>query len=141
MCLVTDSHSMLVGWRKFFSRLLNTRGFIHVRQTETPTAEPLVSEPSAFEVEMTIEKLKRYKSLGTDKIPSELFKAGSRKIGSEFHEHFTLFGTRRNCLRSGRSRSLYLLIRWAIPQTVVIIGAYHFSQLHTKFYSTSCCQS
>ena len=40
-----------------------------------------------------------------------------------------LFGIRRNCLRSGRSRSLYLSIRRAIKQTVVIIGAYHFCQL------------
>jgi hypothetical protein len=30
------------------------------------TAEPLAPEPSAFEVEMAIEKLKRYKSPGTD---------------------------------------------------------------------------
>jgi len=29
---------------------------------------------------------------------------------------------------------LYLSIRWAIKQIVVIIGAYHFCQLCTKFY-------
>ena len=40
-----------------------------------------------------------------------------------------LFGIRKNCLRSGRSRSLYLSIRRAIKQIVVIIGAYHFCQL------------
>jgi len=27
-----------------------------------------------------------------------------------------------------------------ITQTVVIIGVYHFCQLHTKIYPTSCCQ-
>jgi len=31
-----------------------------------------------------------------------------------------LFGIRMNCLRIGRSRSLYLFIRRAIKQTVVI---------------------
>ena len=51
-----------------------------------------------------------------------------------------LFGTRRNCLRSGRSRSLYPSIKRAIKQTVVIIEAYHFCQLRKKFYPASCCQ-
>ena len=51
-----------------------------------------------------------------------------------------LFGIRRNCLRSGRSRSLYLSIRRTIEQIVVIIGAYHFCQLRTKCYPTSCSQ-
>jgi hypothetical protein len=35
-----------------------------------------VPEPSAFEVEMAIEKLKRRKSPGTDQIPEKLIKAG-----------------------------------------------------------------
>jgi hypothetical protein len=46
-------------------------------------AEPLVPESSAFEVEMAIGKLKRYKSPGTDQIPAELIKAGGSKICSE----------------------------------------------------------
>ena len=52
-----------------------------------------------------------------------------------------LFGIRRNCLRSGRSRSVYLSIRRALEHIVLIIGAYTFCQLHTKFYPTSCCQT
>jgi hypothetical protein len=47
-----------------------------IRQTEIYTAEPLVPEPSAFEIEMAIERLNRHKSLGTDQIPAELFNAG-----------------------------------------------------------------
>jgi hypothetical protein len=43
-----------------------------------------------------------------------------------------LFGIRMNCLRSG-SPSLFLFIRRVIKQTVVIIEAYHFCLLHTKF--------
>jgi len=42
-----------------------------------------VPEPSAFDVEMAIEKLKRHKSPGIDQIPAELIKAGDRKIRSE----------------------------------------------------------
>jgi hypothetical protein len=51
-----------------------------------------------------------------------------------------LFGIKRNCLRSGRSQSLYLFIRMVIKQIAVIIEAYHFCQPHTKFYTTSFCQ-
>jgi len=57
-----------------------------VRQTEIHTAEPLVSEPSAFEVELAIEKLKRHKSPGIVQITSELIKAGGRTICSEIHK-------------------------------------------------------
>jgi hypothetical protein len=45
-----------------------------------------VPEPSAFEVEMAIEKLKRHKSPGIDQIPAELIKAGGRIIQSEIHK-------------------------------------------------------
>jgi hypothetical protein len=38
------------------------------------TAEPLIPKPT-FKVEITIGKLKRYKSPGTDHIPTELIQA------------------------------------------------------------------
>ena len=60
-----------------------------VRQREIHTAEQLVSEPSACEVEMAIEKLKGYISPGTDQIPTELIKEGGRTIRSEFHKLIT----------------------------------------------------
>ena len=69
-----------------FSQLQNVHGVNDVRQTEIQTAEPLVPEPSAFGVELATEKLKRHKSPGTDQIPAELIKAGSRKIRSEIHK-------------------------------------------------------
>jgi len=47
-----------------------------VSQTEIHTAEPLFPEPSAFEVEMAIDKRKRHKSLGIYQIPAALIKAG-----------------------------------------------------------------
>jgi hypothetical protein len=63
--LVTDCHSILAS---------------DVTQTEKHTAEPLMSVPSAFEVEMAIEKIKRHKSPGIDHIPAELVKARGKTI-------------------------------------------------------------
>jgi hypothetical protein len=61
-------------------------GVKDIRQTEIHTAEPLGPEPSAFEVELAVEKLKRHKSPGIDQIPAELVKAGGRTIHSEIHK-------------------------------------------------------
>jgi len=66
--MVTESHSILVRRKNQFSQLLNVYGVDDVRQTEIHTAEPLVPEPSAFEVELTIEKLKIQKSSGIDQV-------------------------------------------------------------------------
>jgi len=76
--LVTDSHSIFARWRNHFSQLFNVHGVNNVRQTEIHTAEPLVTEPSAFEVEMVIDELKRHKSSGIDQIPADLIKLGGR---------------------------------------------------------------
>jgi len=75
--LVTDSHSILARWKNHFSQLLNVHGVSDVRQTEIHTTEPLVPEPSIYEIEMATGKLKRHKSPGIDQIPTELIKAGS----------------------------------------------------------------
>jgi hypothetical protein len=57
-----------------------------VRHSQVHTAEPLVPQPSAFEVEMAIEKLKIHKSPGIDQSPAKLIKAGGRIIRSEVHK-------------------------------------------------------
>jgi hypothetical protein len=64
---------------------LNIHGVHDRRQTEIHTAEPLMPEPSAFEVELAIEKLKSHKSPGIDWIPAELIKKGCRTIRSYIH--------------------------------------------------------
>jgi hypothetical protein len=84
--LVADSHSILARWRNHFSHLFNIHRVNDLRQTEVHTAEPLVPESGAFEVEMAIEKLKRYKSPGIYQIPAELIKAGGRIIRSDIHK-------------------------------------------------------
>ena len=68
--VVADSHSILTRWRNYFSQLLNVHGVNEIGQAETNTAEPLVPEPSFFELELAIEKLKNYKSPGIDQIPA-----------------------------------------------------------------------
>jgi hypothetical protein len=50
------------------------------------TTEPLVPEPSCFEVEVPIVTVKRYKSPGFDQFPAELIQAGSNTLQSEVHE-------------------------------------------------------
>jgi hypothetical protein len=45
-------------WRIYFSHILSVIGVNDVRQTEIHSAEPLLPEPSAFEVDITMEKLK-----------------------------------------------------------------------------------
>ena len=65
---------------------LNVHGINDVRQTETHTAEPLIPEPSASELELAIEKLKIHKSPGTYQIPAKLIKAGGGTIRCEIHK-------------------------------------------------------
>jgi hypothetical protein len=84
--LITDSHSILARWRNHSSQLFNVHGVSNIRQTEIYAAEPLVPEPSAFEFELAIEKLKSHKSPGNDQVPAELIKAGSRTIHYEIHK-------------------------------------------------------
>ena len=134
--LVADFHSILAACRKHFSQLLNVGEVNDVRHT----AEPLVPEPSTFEVELALEKLKSYKSPGIDQNPAELIKAGGRTIRYETHKRNSIWN-KEEFLRSGRSRLLYLSLRKAIKQIVVIIGAYHFCPLRTKLYPTSYCQA
>jgi len=67
---------------------LNVHGVNEVRQTEIHTAEPLVTEPSAFEFEMAIEKLQRHKSSASDQIPAELIKARGSQLRTEFYPTF-----------------------------------------------------
>ena len=56
--LVADSQIIVARWRKVSSLLFNVHGVKDVRQAEIHTAEPLVSEPSAAEFELAIDKLK-----------------------------------------------------------------------------------
>jgi hypothetical protein len=73
-------------WRKYFSQLLNVYAVNNIKETELHTAEPLVPQPTAFEVELAIEKLKSNISPDIDQIPAELIKAVGGKILPEIHK-------------------------------------------------------
>ena len=81
--MVADSHSILARWRNHYSQILNILGVNDIRQEEIHTAEPLVPEPSAFDVELTIGSLTSHKSPDVNQIPAEVIKAGGRTIRSE----------------------------------------------------------
>jgi hypothetical protein len=84
--VIADSQSIMARWRNYFSQLLNVHGVEDDGQVQIHTAEPLVSEPSAFEVELAIEKLKSHKSPGVDQIPADLIKAGGGTISGTIHK-------------------------------------------------------
>jgi hypothetical protein len=60
---------------------LNVHRVSDVRQIEIHTAEPLVLDPSAFEVEIAIAKLKRYKSPCSDHFCHKLFEQEVKHYG------------------------------------------------------------
>ena len=78
--MVSDLHNVLARWRNLFSHLLNVHVVNDVRQTEIHKVEPLVSERSAFEIDMAIEELKRHKSPSTDSILAEMIKVGGKQF-------------------------------------------------------------
>jgi hypothetical protein len=79
MCdLLAYPQKNLTRWKNYFCQLLNVQGPGGIRQTEIPTAEPFVPEPSAAEDEVAIRKKKRYKAPGSDQIPAELIQAGGK---------------------------------------------------------------
>jgi hypothetical protein len=53
-------------------------------------AEPFLQQPSTSEVDITMDKLKRYKLSGSDHIPAELIQAGGETLHSEIHKLFML---------------------------------------------------
>ena len=55
--LVANSRSIIARWRNYFSNILNVHGVSEVRRAEIHTAERLVPEPRALEVDLAIEKL------------------------------------------------------------------------------------
>jgi hypothetical protein len=103
-------------WKSHFS-VINVHRFTNVRQIETHRTEPLVPE-----VEISIAKLKRYKSPGSDQTPAEITHAAGEILCSRFHNSIVLSGVRKNCLINGRSLLLYQFTSRAIKLTAVITG-------------------
>jgi hypothetical protein len=137
--LFANSHSILARYRNHFSQPWNIHGVKDVRQTEIPTAELLVPEPSVFEVELAIEKLKSHKSPGTDRSLPEMIKVGCRTIHSEIHKLISIRNNEE--LSEGCRDSIILPIYKKGDKTDCSnYRAYNFCQLRTKFCTTSYCQ-
>jgi hypothetical protein len=119
---------------------LNVHGVNDVRQTEIQTAQPLVPEDNAVEFEMATKKLKSHKPSDINQKQAELIQAGGRAIISEIHTLIDSIWNKEELPEEWKESIivLYLFIR-AIKHTVMILKAYHFCQLHIKFYPTFFC--
>jgi hypothetical protein len=84
--LLANSHNILHRWKDYIFQLLNVHMLSDIRQIEIHIAEPLVPEPSLFEVEIAIAKFKNYKSPGSDQIQAELIQAGGETRRSDIHK-------------------------------------------------------
>lgn len=74
---------MLACFDSQWCQFLNIHGFSVVKPAEIHKLGPPVPEPSASEVEMAAEKLKRCKSLGTDQTAAERMTAYVSPVRSE----------------------------------------------------------
>jgi hypothetical protein len=84
--LLGDSHNILNRLKNTFSQLLNVYRVNDIRQREIYTAKKLVLDPSPFEFEIAIEKLKGYKSPCSGQITAELIQAGGQMLRSKIHK-------------------------------------------------------
>jgi hypothetical protein len=85
--LLADFNNILNRWKKYFSQSLNVHRVSDATQIEIlHKAETLVSDPSPFEVEIAIAKMKKYKSPSSDQIPAERIQTGGETLRSEIHK-------------------------------------------------------
>jgi hypothetical protein len=74
-----------------------------------------------LEVEIAIEKVKRYRSTGTDEILAEVIQAGGNILRSDIHKLSNSVWNKEELPSSGRNLFLYLFIERVIKLAVVII--------------------
>jgi hypothetical protein len=86
---------------------------------------------------LPIEKLKSHKSPGIDQILTELIKAGGRTIRYAIHKLIIAVWNKEELPEEWKESIIVPIHKKGIKQIVITIGAYHFCQLHTKFYPTS----
>ena len=125
--------------RNHFSQILNVHGFSDVRQTEIHTAEPLVPETSALEVELAIENLKIHKSPGIDQIPAELFKGGST-IRCAIRKLIITIWNKEELPGEGKETIMVPIHQKGDKTDCNNYRGISLCQLRTKFCPTSCSQ-
>ena len=138
--LVADSRSIVARWRKYFSLLFNVHGFKDVEQVEIPTADPLVPEPSAFEVELAINKLKNHKSPGIDAIPAELIKAWGGTMGLEIHKLITSVLKQEKLPEEWKESIIVPIHKKGDKKDCNIYRGFSLLPTTYKIFLTSCCQ-
>jgi len=89
---------------------------------------------------LAIEKLKSHKSPGIDQIQAELIKAGLRQICYEIHKLIISISNKEELPEEWKELIIVPIYKKGEKTDCVIIRAYHFYQVRTKFYPTSCCQ-
>jgi hypothetical protein len=129
--LLADSHNILNRWKKYFPQ--NVHNVSDIMQIEVHMAEPLESGSSNLEVEIAIAKLKKYKSPGSDEIPSELIQAGGETLLSAIHKHIISVWKKEE-LPDQWKESIIVPIHKKGDKTDCNIVGYRCYQLHTKFY-------
>jgi len=77
--LEADPTKIVDMWKSYFDKLLNVHKGEEAEEFEIRTAEPWIPEPSEIEVEMSVKKLKNFKSSGIDNIPARLIKRLKRQ--------------------------------------------------------------
>jgi hypothetical protein len=131
--LLAVSHNALNMRKNYFSQLLNVHSVSDVRQREIHMTEPLVLDPSPFEVEIAITKLKNYKMPGSDQIQAELIQAGGETLLSAIHKLINSIWNKEQ-LSDQWKESVVVPIYKKGDKSIVIIMEYHFYQLHVKLY-------
>jgi hypothetical protein len=89
---------------------------------------------------MAIKKLKRHNSRGVDEIPAGFTKAGGRQIRSEINKLINSIWKKEQFSEEWKNSIILPIYKKSDKTYVVIIQAYRFCQICTKFYPTSCCQ-
>jgi len=90
---------------------------------------------------LAVEKLKGHKSPGIDQIPREMIKAGGKTIHCEIHTLIISIWNKEELPEEWKESIIVPTYKKGDKKLIVlIIGAYHFCQLRTEYYPTSCCQ-
>jgi len=82
-----------------------------------------VAEPSAFEVELVIEKLKSHKSPDVDQILAELIKAGGKTVPCDIHTLIFAVWNKEVWPEEWKDSIIVPIYKKMTKQIVVITGA------------------
>jgi hypothetical protein len=125
----------------YFSPLLTVHGVSDVKQMEIHTAEPSAPGHSALEVKIATEKFERYKSPSTDQILADMIHKGGETLHCEIYQLIHSIWKKVELLRLWNKPIIIPIYKKGIKLPTIVIEAYCYYQLHTKFYSIPLPQS